>query len=78
MGDRVGIDVVAKTGPDALDFEGARLGKSLIKFVGGDVCFVDVVGLSTGNAAVVGVNDVGDGLALGVREGTTLGPSLGD
>ncbi len=26
----------------------------------------DVVGLSTGNAAVVGVNDVGDGLALEV------------
>jgi hypothetical protein len=36
-----------------------------------------VVGLLTGNATVVGVNDVGDGLALGVREGTTLGPSLG-
>ncbi len=41
VGDRVGLDVVAETGPDALDFEGAKLGKSLIKFVGGDVCFVD-------------------------------------
>ncbi len=41
VGDRVGLVVVAETGPDALDFEGARLGKSLIKFVGGDVFFVD-------------------------------------